>query len=120
MPPAGMPKPKYANKAVEIDGIRWSSKMEARYYAHLKTLRAAGVLRNFHRQVIVDLGAGVKHLVDFLLIYQHEHQEDYVEIKGFDTPHGRTKRRLAEEKLGREIIVLTRKDIDQICPKDPK
>lgn len=105
---------KYGNQRTVIDGILFHSKLEARYYAYLRALREAGALENFHRQVIIDLGGGVKHVVDYLLLRFKPDGYEYVEIKGFDSPASKAKRRIAEDRLGREIKVLTRADIDAL------
>lgn len=42
---------KYRNQPVEIDGVRFPSKKEARRWGELKLLERAGEIRNLRRQV---------------------------------------------------------------------
>lgn len=96
---------KFRAKATTVDGIRFHSKLEAEYYSHLKLLKASGEVKNFHRQLCVDLGGGVRHFVDFLILYEDGHE--YVEVKGYDKPESRAKRLIAQDRLGVEITLVT-------------
>ena len=104
--------PKYGNKKTVIDGITFHSRMEAQYYGYLKVMKAAGRITAFLRQVPVDLGGGVKHVVDFLLLYPDGYE--FVEIKGYDTPASKSKRLIAQDRLGLEITVIDRKALSAI------
>ena len=46
---------KYKNNAVELDGIKFDSKREARRYAELKLLERAGEITGLQRQVKFEL-----------------------------------------------------------------
>ena len=55
---------KYQNKKVEVDGILFDSKKEARVYGELKLLRAAGEIQDFKRQVNYELIPSQYDVVD--------------------------------------------------------
>lgn len=62
---------KYSAKAVVADGIRFSSKKEARYYSDLKLAQKSGELSHFLRQVSFDLPGGIKYRVDFVEFWKN-------------------------------------------------
>lgn len=51
---------KYANQHIEIDGIKFDSKAEARYWRLLQTRLKAGEISNLQRQVVYVLAPGVE------------------------------------------------------------
>jgi hypothetical protein len=77
-------KQKYSAQAGRIDGIRFDSKKEGRYYQELKLRVKAGEVLYFLRQVPFDLPGNVKYRVDF----QEFHADGsvhYVDVKGVKT-----------------------------------
>lgn len=48
-------KPKYKNKKVEVDGVLFDSKKEARRYTELKLLEKAGKIRELELQKVFEL-----------------------------------------------------------------
>ena len=64
--PAKKP-PKYRNKAVTVDGIRFDSKLEANRYNELCMLKATGHIEWFLRQVPIPCGGGVTYRADFMI-----------------------------------------------------
>jgi hypothetical protein len=108
---------KYRATPVVIDGIRFKSRLEGDYYAQLKLRKLSGEITHWHREVIVDLGGGVVHRIDWLLFFSYEPKTgienpwEYVEVKGYDTPAGKAKRRIAESIIGEKITVVKRSGI---------
>lgn len=86
---------KYGAMVTHVDGIRFDSKREARYYEQLKLRVAAGQVRYFLRQVPVHLPGGTKLVVDFLEIHA-DGSLHYVDAKGRETKEFRIKRREVE------------------------
>lgn len=86
---------KYGNHITRVDGIRFDSKREARYYQNLQLRIAAGEVEYFLRQVPIHLPGGTKLVVDF----QEFHADGsvhYVDVKGRETPVFRLKKREVE------------------------
>lgn len=50
-----MPKNKYYNKKVTVDGITFDSKKEANRYCELRLLERAGQIKNLERQKVFEL-----------------------------------------------------------------
>ena len=81
------------------NGVLYDSKSEARYAAHLDILLDEGRIAKWERQVRVRLEIGgtliCAIVVDFL-VWDLKNLPTYVEIKGFETPVWRLKRKLFE------------------------
>lgn len=83
---------KYGAVVTHVDGIRFDSKREAKYYEQLKLRMAAGEVSYFLRQVPIHLPGGTKLVIDF----QEFHADGsvhYVDAKGRETPAFRIKQR---------------------------
>jgi hypothetical protein len=93
---------KYGNHPTTVDGIRFDSKREARYYERLKLEKAAGVVRYFLRQVPMHLPGGTRYVVDFLIVMPGGSIR-YVDVKGRDTPISKLKRREVQHHYGIEV-----------------
>lgn len=111
---------KYRNKKVEVDGILFDSRKEARRYQELRLLEKAGAIRNLERQVkfvLIPAQYEVKgytktgkpiprcferecaYVADF--VYQDEKGVFHVEdTKGFRTKDYIIKRKLMSHVLG--------------------
>lgn len=62
-------RPKYGNRKVEIDGMKFDSQHEADYYfGVLLPLWRAGMLRMLTRQVPFDLPGGIRYVADFVTV----------------------------------------------------
>ena len=98
-------KHKFGAKPCEYDGIKFSSKLEGKYYNQLKARQKSGAVVFFLRQVPIHLPGGTKYVVDFV-----EFLEDgtvrFVELKGFDTPMSKLKRTQAEALYPIQIEVI--------------
>ena len=86
---------KYNAIRTEFDGIRFDSKKEASYYADLTLRQKAGEVTFFLRQVPLHLPGRVKYIVDFLEFHSNG-EVHFVDVKGFETPEFKVKKRLVE------------------------
>lgn len=89
----------------EADGIKFPSKREAAVYEQLKLKKVAGEVLFFLRQVPLHLSGGVRYVVDFL-VFNVDGSCRFVEVKGFDTPMGKMKRKMAEAEYPIQIEVM--------------
>lgn len=89
-------KHKYRAKVVERQGRKFPSKKEAEWFDKLELLKKAGEIDFFLEQVPMRLPGGVKHLIDFLAFYADGTCE-FIEVKGYDTPMGKAKRKMVED-----------------------
>ena len=88
---------KYNHHPTTVDGIRFDSKKEARYYEHLKIRKAAGEVSYFHMQVPIRLPGNTKYVVDFQVFFADPARPpEYVDVKGRQTETFRLKHRQVE------------------------
>lgn len=79
----------------EFNGRSFHSKMEAAHYANLLLLERAKEVSNIRFQVRIKLSkAEIVSIVDFLVFDERKKKDVYHEVKGFETPEWRLKRRL--------------------------
>lgn len=98
-PPAakGAKPNKYGAKATVVDGIRFASKKEARYFEQLKLRKASGEVWYWLRQVPIHLPGGTRYVIDFLVFFHDpERDPEYVDVKGKETQVFRIKKREVE------------------------
>ena len=78
--------PRHKFHAVQTirDGMKFSSKKEARYYDELKIKVKAGLVFFFLRQVPFHLPGGVKYVVDFQ-VFNSDGTVSFVDVKGVKT-----------------------------------
>lgn len=86
---------KYGAKSVELDGIKFPSRKEGRYYAELKLRVAAGEVLFFLRQTPLHLPGGVKYVCDFVEFHA-DGTVHFVETKGFKTALYKAKKSIVE------------------------
>ncbi len=86
---------KFNAKPTETDGIKFSSKREARYYGELLLAKRSGDLLFFLRQVPLHLPGGVRYVCDFLEFWKNGDVR-FVDTKGFKTPMYIAKRKIVE------------------------
>ena len=79
----------------ELDGIKFASKKEARYYSELKLRQKSGEVLFFLRQVPLHLPGGVRYVVDFV-IFTVDGSVDFVDVKGMPTPLYLVKKKIVE------------------------
>ena len=88
---------KYGNEITTVDGIRFDSKREARYYEQLKLRKAAGEVSHWLRQVPMHLPCGTRYVLDFLVFFNDPGRSpEYVDVKGRETKEFRIKKRGVE------------------------
>ena len=112
---------KYNNKKVTVDGIQFDSKIEARYYEYLKELEKQGVVSEFLLQKKYLLLEGfdkngkrirpINYIADFEVHYT-DGRIEVVDIKGFETPDFRIKKKLFEYRYPFELKLITYSKID--------
>jgi hypothetical protein len=90
--PCRPPRHKFQAKPSDEDNIRFASKKERAYYRHLKLRVRAGEILFFLRQAPFHLPGNVRHVIDFIEFWT-DGTVHFVEIKGFDTPLGKLKRK---------------------------
>jgi len=98
-------KHKYHAKTTEFDGIKFSSKLEARWYSIIKDMQELKEILFFLRQVPFHLPGGVIYRADFMLFFTDGHIEIW-ECKGFDTPEWKIKKKIVEDIYPIEIKVV--------------
>lgn len=96
---------KFRAVPTELDGIKFSSKAEARYYAQLKLRQAAGEVVFFLRQTPFHLPGGVKYVADFLEFHA-DGSCHVVDVKGMETAAFRAKRKQVEALYPVQIEVV--------------
>lgn len=98
---------KYNNHPTTVDGIRFDSKKEARYYEQLKIRVATGEVSYFLMQVPLRLPGGTRYVVDFLVFFTDpDRAPEYVDVKGIQTKLFRVKKREVEHHYPIQISVL--------------
>lgn len=88
-------KHKFNAKPTLNDGIRFDSKLEARYYNKLKVAQTSGDLLFFLRQVPLHLPGNVRYVVDFLEFWK-DGEVKFSDVKGIETEAFKIKKKLAE------------------------
>jgi len=96
---------KYNAKPTMVDGIRFDSIKEAKYYSELKLRVRFGEVLFFLRQVPIHLTGGVKMVIDF----QEFHTDGtvhFIDTKGYETDVFKIKKKQAEALYPIEIEVI--------------
>lgn len=101
---------KFGNIKVEVDGIKFDSKREAKRYGELRLLEKAGQIRDIRLQVKYDLKInGVRistYKADFVywdLVNKREVVED---VKGYPNDRWPMKKKLMKAIHGIEILEI--------------
>lgn len=100
-----MTRSKYGAKKITVDGIKFDSKDEAKYYLYLKERKSREEILNFELQPKYEIQAKFKkngktflpvyYIADFL-IYHADGTEEVIDIKGMVTETALLKRKLFE------------------------
>ncbi|MCK5017669.1 MAG: DUF1064 domain-containing protein [Candidatus Peribacteraceae bacterium] len=88
-------KSKYRAVKAEVDGIKFDSKKEAKFYSDLKILKRAGMIKYFLMQVPFRITGGIKYKCDFMVVNPDD-TIDYYDVKGFRTPVYKIKKKQVE------------------------
>ena len=87
---------KYRNVRVEVDGIMFDSKAEARRYNELKLMKQAGEIKGFGLQPSFLLGKKIRYRPDFIVCGKNG--KVWVEdVKGMETQAFKLKKKLWDE-----------------------
>ncbi len=86
---------KFNAVATEINGIRFGSRREARYYSDLLLAKKSGELLFFLRQAPLHLPGNVRYVVDFVEFWKNG-EVRFVDCKGYATPMYKLKKTQAE------------------------
>ncbi len=96
---------KFGAVSCEIDGKKFPSRLERRYYEQLLLRQKAGDVVFFLRQVPIDLPGSTKHVIDFQ-VFLSDGSVEFVDTKGRDTPMGILKRKQVEALYPIEIKLV--------------
>lgn len=103
-------KHKFGAKRTECDGIKFDSKLEAKYYNTLKSAQQAGELLFFLRQVPFHLPGNTKYVVDFVEFWKGKGEEPgdivFTDVKGMETSEFIMKKKQVEALYPIEIQVI--------------
>lgn len=101
---------KYGAKKVVLDGIKFDSIAESRYYSELKLRKRAGDIEDFelqpeftlqeaYRDMDGKMNRAIKYRADFLI--QHNNGiEELIDVKGMQTPVFKLKWKLLKKQVG--------------------
>ncbi|MEN2765814.1 DUF1064 domain-containing protein [Ornithinibacillus xuwenensis] len=111
-----MSRNKYSNKKVTVDGHKFDSKREARYYQHLKLLERAGEIQGFILQPRYILQESFKkygkthrkieYVADFE-VYLNDGSTEVIDVKGMITKDFAIKRKLFDKKYSMPLKLMT-------------
>ena len=108
---------KFGAKPKTVDGIRFDSTLEARYYEHLKLLKQAGVISELELQVKCELLPAQKHpvtgkhirainyIADFCVTYP-DGSVEYLDTKGYEKPEFKLKAKLFIAKYKQPLWLI--------------
>ena len=87
---------KYGARRTEVDGIRFDSRKEARYFRQLRMRQGTGEILFFLRQVPFHLPGGVRYVVDFAEFHA-DGTVHFVDVKGMETAQFKSKKKMVED-----------------------
>ena len=112
---------KYNNKKVEVNGIKFPSKLEAEYYLFLLEEQKKGIVKSFDMQVPFILLDGyelgerkvqpIKLVLDFVVEYP-DGRIEYQDTKGQVKPMDIIKKKLFESRYSKELIFIGKSNLD--------
>jgi hypothetical protein len=95
---------KYGAERTELNGRSYPSKKQARHAQELELAKRAGELVFYLEEVPIRL-PGCVHRIDFVEFWA-DGEIRWVEVKGFDTPVGKLKRKQVEALYPFKITVI--------------
>jgi len=105
-------RPKYGNKKVTIDGIKFDSKWEGERYLYIKSLERAGRVKDLELQVRYNLIVNEQKICAYIADFRYKREDkdgEWHEIvedaKGVETPEFKLKKKLMKACLGIEIFL---------------
>lgn len=101
---------KYRSIPTTIDGIRFSSKKEANRYQSLKCLLNAGEIDGIILQPSYPITINGKHIckvnLDFRYTDMKTGKQIIEDVKGYDNPLSKLKRKLVQAQYGIEVVIV--------------
>ncbi len=94
---------KFHAQRTDVDGVKFSSKKEARYYQQLLLAEKSGELLFFLRQVPFHLAGGGRYVCDFAEFWKNG-EVRFVDSKGFRTPMFIAKKKMVEASYPIKIL----------------
>lgn len=106
---------KYNARRTSVDGVNFDSKLEADYFIMLEEKLRTGQIRAFERQPVFLLQDSFKkngktfrkieYRADFKIIH-NDGSIEIVDVKGYETPEFRLKRKLFEKRYPYTLTVV--------------
>lgn len=96
---------KFKAKQTILDGIKFSSKKEAKRYEQLKMLQSSGEVLFFLRQIPIHLPGGVKYVLDFQVFWE-DGSVTFEDVKGMFTPMFILKQKQVEELYPFKLTII--------------
>ena len=110
-------RPKYGNKKVMVDGIKFDSKWESERYLYLKSLERAGTVKDLELQVRYNIAVNGEKICAYVADFRYQKQnkdgnwyEVVEDAKGVETPEFKLKKKLMKACLGIEIYLSKKSD----------
>lgn len=100
---------KFKSVYIDIDNIKFASKLESQYYIMLKLWKKYNHIKFFLRQVPFDLPGGVKYFVDYQIFYP-DGTIKFVDVKGIETEVFKIKKKMVEALYPITIEVVKKGD----------
>ncbi len=98
---------KFLAKPCETDGLKFPSKMEARYYHKLKMLQQSGEVLFFLMQVPFILPGNIRYRCDFQIFWSDGHVS-FVDTKAYETPVSMNKIKQVEALYPVQIEIVSK------------
>jgi hypothetical protein len=107
---------KYNSKKIEVDGHVFDSKIEARYYEHLKRLEKAGEILFFRLQPRYLLQPAFKkdgktyRKIEYIADFEVHHTDgtiEVVDVKGYETEAFKIKKKLFNKIYPHKLSLIT-------------
>ena len=102
-------KHKFNAKKVELDGRKFASKLESKFYSNLNLRKKSGEIVFFLEQVPIRLPGGTKYVVDFMIFYDDGNIR-FIDVKGVETDAFKIKKREVEAIYPFEIEIIKKGD----------
>lgn len=96
---------KFNAEKTNINGIKFDSKKEARYYQELNLRKLAGEIVFFLRQVPFHLPGGVTYRVDFQE-FRSDGTVHFIDVKGMETKDFIRNKKMVEDLYPVEIEIV--------------
>lgn len=100
---------KYGAVKTVLDGIKFDSKAEATYYAGLKQRVKAGEVTDVELQkpypIVINGKKITTYKADFAFFDAYEGRQRVIDVKGFDTPVSKLKRKLVAASYGVQVEI---------------